>query len=104
MNLNQKDMEKRLNVIPRIIKTDGTVQEIQPKNGKGFKFEELHEYVDGFIEIVRCGRGVLLIVDEEGKLKQKPLNTMATGIFQMLCHTNEVIAGDVVICSDKMVK
>ena len=33
-----------------LIKADGTIEEIKPKNGTDFQLEELQKYVDGNIE------------------------------------------------------
>ena len=62
----------------RLIKTDGTQIGIEPKNGNDFKWEELHELIGGYIEIVRLGNGEILVVDEEGLCKRLPINLIAS--------------------------
>jgi hypothetical protein len=42
---------------------------------------------DGLAEVVRLNNGSLLLIDEEGKLKNYPINKIATS----LAHLNEVI-------------
>jgi hypothetical protein len=83
------------------IKTDGTKTEVQPKNGTDFKLEELKEFIGGgWIEMVECWnpdyQGMVIILDEEGKLKNMPLNVAATDAYGVP-HW-DVIVGDVLIC------
>lgn len=49
-----------------LIKTDGTENIVQPKNGRDFKLEEAQKYVDGYVEVVNLRNGTILIVNEEG--------------------------------------
>ena len=53
----------------RLIKEDGRLTEIEPKNGTDFKLKELQDYIGGLIEIVYLPNEFILIVDEEGLLK-----------------------------------
>lgn len=61
--------------------------ELVPMSGEEFDFRELQRLVDGHFEdthvhvptdLTKNDEEVLLIVDEEGKLKGKPLNPLAT--------------------------
>lgn len=63
-----------------VLKTNGECYAITPKNGKTFSLEELQTIVGGYIEIVQTIDGWFLVVDEEGKLKRKELNPVATSI------------------------
>lgn len=51
-------------------------------NGESYTLTEIQHYVDGYIETVSVGNGKVLIVDEEGKLKGKLPNRIATGWLQ----------------------
>lgn len=84
-----------------VIRTDGTVWEATPKNGKDFKLEEMQAIVDGYIEIVRAKDGRLIVLNEEGKLKHLPVNALATELY---CSPDDVIVGDVLVCQPKEVK
>lgn len=111
-----------------IVKASGETVEVEPRNGTDFQLEELQEAVGGYIEIVQLGsrdtthlreqiqgghvevtsrgRKSVMVVNEEGKIKQLPVNLLATRIFNSIHgFTNpDVIAGDALICDSFMVK
>lgn len=67
-----------------------TVYDVEPT------LEEAQKVVGGYVELVdlyEIGEGCLL-VDEEGKLKRKPINELATKLYNKLF--NGVIVGDVI--------
>ena len=66
----------------QIIKSNGQTTEVTPKNGTDFSLEELQTIVGGWIEIVNLRDGRLLCLDEEGKLKGKERNHVATDIYR----------------------
>lgn len=78
------------------------VEDIQPKDGKRFTLEELYEMLDCetvervFIE----GTKVIMIVDENGKLKRRPRNQTATMIYHRRQRMNpwDWITGDALVC------
>ena len=80
-----------------IIKTDGQVISVQPKNGKNFSLKELKEIVGGFIEIIRMN-DKYMVVNEEGKLERLPYNSTATGFYWANVGGNDYIVGDVLVC------
>lgn len=80
------------------LKADTTVEAIRPDNGTDFSCRELQGYVGGYIEIVRLPNNYILVVDEEGRLKNKKLNKKATEL------AGQPIVGDVVLCKSKMVR
>ena len=80
-----------------IIKTDGQVISVQPKNGKNFSLKELKEIVGGFIEIIRMN-DKYMVVNEEGKLERLPYNAPATGLYWGNVGCNDYIVGDVLVC------
>lgn len=89
----------------QIIKTTGEVIEVAPKNGTDFSLEELKTIVDGWIEIVNLRDGRLLCLDEEGKLKCKERNHVATDIYHQalpLCR-KDFIVGDVLLCNEDQI-
>lgn len=81
-----------------IYKTDGTEENIQPKNGKDFKLKELQPVVEGYIEIVRLRDGRLMIVNEEGMLMKLPYNRIASQIAR------QPIVGNVLVCDEGQIK
>ena len=86
-----------------IIKVSGERIGIFSKNKKDFKLEEAQAIVGGLIEIIHLGNGKILVIDEEGKFKEKEINVIAT----IIAHQEngilptDVIVGDVLLCKDK---
>ena len=74
-----------------------TVDPKNPLNGKpvGTSLEELQQEVGGLIELVYLPNDQIMVIDEEGLLKNKPLNPEASVL------TMGIIAGDVVIADSK---
>lgn len=88
----------------QIIKSNGQVIETAPKNGTDFSLEELKTIVGGWIEIVNLRDGRLLCLDEEGKLKGKERNHVATNIYrQAFPQCKDFIVGDVLLCNEDQI-
>jgi hypothetical protein len=88
----------------QIIKSNGQTTEVAPKNGTDFSLEELKAIVDGWIEIVNLRDGRLLCLDEEGKLKGKERNHVATDIYrQAFPQCKDFIVGDVLLCNEDQI-
>lgn len=77
------------------IKSSGVACEVKPDNGNKFSLARLQELVGGYIEAVPVGKGHYVICDEEGKLKNKPLNIPATVMFG---RDFDPFVGDVLVC------
>lgn len=75
-----------------LLRVDGSTEPFDI--GTDDQLRVLQEAVGGYIEIVYAPDGKLLIIDEEGKLKGKPVNTLATLMWQ---HPSDVLVGDVVL-------
>lgn len=81
-----------------LIKTDGSRSPLVPKNGTDFELDELYSAIGcDMIEIVRTSGGRIMVVDEEGLLKELPENPTASFLHGRL------IVGDVVLCDEGMV-
>lgn len=64
-----------------LIRTDGHSSRVAPANGRSFTLAELHEFVGGYIEIVRVppvDGGGLMVINEDGKRLDLPINYLAT--------------------------
>jgi hypothetical protein len=83
----------------KFIKTDGSIINVEPKNGKDFSLKELQGFVDGYIEIVYLPNGDLMVVNEEGKMNDLPINMKATMAYGL-----DVIVGNVLWCNKSQVK
>lgn len=51
-----------------LYKTDGTIEEVSPKNGKSFTLDELYTFVGSPIDIRYLPSGKQLVVNDEGAL------------------------------------
>lgn len=80
-----------------LLKTNGSVETVRPANGEAFSLQEMQALVGGFIEIVPMHTGGIMVIDEEGKLKSKPLNEQATERYKFGGHDS--IVGDALIVS-----
>ncbi len=80
-----------------LITPSGKVEAITPRNGATFSADEMHELVDGYLECLRLRDGRIMWFDEEGKLKRKPPNMVATFIALDVLQRGDVIVGNAVI-------
>jgi len=62
-----------------------------------FSANEIQKLVDGYLECVRLRDGRLMWFDEEGKLKGKPANLVATMLAPDVLPIGDVIVGNAVI-------
>lgn len=92
-------------------KTDGTVEDVKPQDGKTFSYKELQEFVgkdnDRMIEIVPLPSGKVIIVNEEGKLIGLEKNEKATDywkeeypIEQYPGNNDELIVGNALVAEE----
>ena len=88
----------------KIIKTTDEVIEVEPKNGTDFRLEELKEIVGGYIQIVYLSNDEIMVMDEEGKLKHKDLNLIASKRFRKDVNRYDSVVGDVLVCKNNQIK
>jgi len=82
----------------RLLRANGMVEEISPKNGNKFELKELQDYVGGYIELVQVPEdGLIAIANEEGLLKRLPFNSAANIMFGL------ELVGDIIICPPTMI-
>lgn len=82
-----------------LFRTNGIQEEVLPTTGRAFTLAELQTLVGGYIEIVYTHDGKVMVVDEEGKLKGKALNYVATTHYRFGRHdplVGEVLVGTIV--------
>lgn len=88
----------------KLIKTTGKIIEVSPANGSDYTLEELKEYIGGgYIEYVSLPGDKALICDEEGKLKNLPVNSVASYEYGRYL-LGDIICGDVVIINKNELK
>ena len=85
--------------LPVILHGNGPVSDFRPK-GEEFTLGELQKAVGGYIEIVSVPpwSDIILIVDEEGRLKHKRCNEAASEM------AGQYIVGDAVLMERKDIK
>lgn len=76
---------------------------VTPINGSSFTLEELYNLIDcETIEVINLTDDFILIIDEEGKLKDKYVNNFATDIAIESLQEGDYIAGNAVFCHKRM--
>lgn len=88
----------------KIIYTDKEAEDYTPKNGKTFALTEMQEIIGGYVEPIRLNDGRMIIVDEEGKSKDKAVNIPATNILRRDHFTTDYIVGTAIVCDADMVE
>ncbi|MDR1182676.1 MAG: DUF3846 domain-containing protein, partial [Bacteroidales bacterium] len=58
----------------KIYRTDGETKAVTPENRKHFSLKELQHIVGGYIENIYLNDGTIMVLNEEGKLENLPLN------------------------------
>lgn len=86
----------------KLIKTDGAVLDVSPRDPtRGFQLDELQGYVGGWVEIVDVrtpdGEELLLVMDEEGKIKGLPLNLHAISMTRGRLMPDDFVVGNVLL-------
>ena len=84
----------------QLIKTTGEIINLPSKK---LTLEELQTFVGGYIELVKLNREEIMVVNEDGKLYNLPVNIIATTIYQKVIPSKDVIVGDVIICNDSLI-
>lgn len=88
----------------KIIYTDKEDEDYTPKNGKTFGLTEMQEIIGGYVEPIRLNDGRMIIVDEEGKSKNKAVNIPATNILRRDHYTTDYIVGTAIVCDADMLE
>lgn len=85
----------------QLIHVNGTSETVNPADEvRGFTLREMYDLLDcELIQIVYVDNGNILVVDEEGKLKQRPVN------YEASTHCDfDMIVGPALLCSPGEVK
>lgn len=83
-----------------IIKSTGETVEVQPKNNEYFSLEEMQEIVGGYIEFVYLPDDKIMVVNEEGKIHNLPMNDVAS----VYVAPYDYIAGNALICKNNEIR
>lgn len=85
----------------KLYKIGCIAKEVQPKNGEKISLEEAQALVDGYVELIHLDGDNILLCDEEGLLKNKPINTLATIQARGLGWKGSYLVGSVLFLKDK---
>jgi hypothetical protein len=88
-----------------VIRASGDVVTVSPASPKGqFTLEELCSLTGSeYIEVVRLPGGRYMVCDEEGKLRGRPVNSVATTEAGTALFADDHIVGDVLVCDSGMI-
>ena len=81
-----------------LIKTNGVETNLTPQNKTDFQLTELQKIVGGLIQIVKTKDGRTMVINEEGKINDLPINQKASELYRY--NEFDFIAGDVLICNE----
>ena len=88
--------------VSEILLTNGEILSRKPA-GDTYTLDELQTIVGGYIEIIRLPANLLMVLNEEGKLKGLPLNERATALTRGILADDDLIVGDVLVCEAKLI-
>ena len=63
--------------------------------------EEAQRLVGGYVQLLQLDADTQMLIDEEGKIKGKPVNTQATDMASPTLFFGDVVVGDVVLLRGK---
>lgn len=88
---------------PFILRSNGERVPYRPA-GTTYTLEELQGAVEGYIEIITLPTNLLMVLNEEGKLKGLPRNEMATLLVRVTqaVSAGDFVVGDVLICDAEL--
>lgn len=86
----------------RLLRTDGTTEEVTPASGVAFTLPELYRLIGcQMIELIRLRSGNFLVLDEEGKASwrrpMKPRNLNASLAALGVIRPDDFIVGDALV-------
>ena len=77
-----------------------TLKEIKTKEDSP-SLSDAKKFVGGWVEVVQVNDGIL-IIDEEGKLKDKPVNEVASKMYADKYGDEDIIVGDAIYIPNKI--
>lgn len=97
-----------------LLGTDGQLTEIRPSKGKSFKLPQLCqalgcEWIDVITPQHGPYQGYIMVIDDEGKFKELPINPLATAVWYQIYPLADyspvdVVAGPVLLMKSKMMR
>ena len=89
----------------QIIKTDGQIVPVEPKNGTDFQLDELQQIVGGYVQLFPLANeaGEVMVMNEDGKIEGLPMNNKATELAAKRLFQGDYIVGDVLVCKTEQI-
>jgi len=85
-------MKKKVQGKATVIKSDGTTTELDHRP----TLEEAQKIVGGYIQLFRVGNNITLVFDEEGAIKNSPINRIITDTYWNKRYGGFIV-GDVIV-------
>lgn len=80
------------------------LRDICPSNQKDFSLAELQQIVGGYIQLLTLPNNQYMVLDEEGKCKNKRVNIRATQLLAEYGMGGDIIVGDALVCDCDQIK
>ncbi|GAA4366168.1 hypothetical protein GCM10023185_37120 [Hymenobacter saemangeumensis] len=97
-----------------LLGVDGSIQEIRPTKGKTFQLQQMYaalrcDYIDVHRPQHGAYRDWILVFDDEGKFKERPINPLATALWYETYPLDyyspvDVVAGPVLLMKADMMR
>lgn len=97
-----------------LLGVDGSIQEIRPTKGKTFRLEQMYaalgcDYIDVHHPQHGAYQDWILVFDDEGKFKERPINPLATALWYETYPLDyyspvDVVAGPVLLMKSNMMR
>jgi hypothetical protein len=84
-----------------ILKTNGQKIPKEPQDHKVFQLDEVQKIVGGYVEQLHISGRDIMLVNEDGKLKELPVNMPAT---RLINRPGDFVVGDVLVCKEYQFK
>lgn len=81
-----------------IYRSNGTIEEVNPKNGIDFSLEELMTFVSGHFQVVMLNWDSYMVLNTNGITLNLSYNELATEIFKKSYPNSGFVVGDVLVC------
>jgi len=88
----------------RVIKTNGDIVQVAPKNGRYFKLDEAQKLVNDIITVVFDNGEEIMIASDNAIEFGFKFNFVASIVASGVLHYETHIFGDVIVCPSSMLR
>lgn len=98
-------MNMEFNFEARIIRPDGSFEDVTPNNETDFSLEEMQNFVEDYIEIIGANDiNYVCVLNENGKLNNLDYNHIATNMCNGVLQLADYIVRTVLICKHNYIR